>query len=93
MSDVLERIIADKKKHVSSQKFKMGEGSLHARLSDIEPTRGFLNALKRKIQAGENALIAEIKKASPSKGLIRTDFDPEMLAKAYETAGAACLSP
>ncbi len=92
MSDVLEKIIADKRSHVASQKAKVTEGALHARLSSIAPSRGFLASLRRKVDAGENALIAEIKKASPSKGLIRADFNPATLAKSYEAGGAACLS-
>lgn len=92
MSDVLQRIVADKQKHVAARKAKVREGSLHARVGDQLPTRGFINALKEKVNAGENALIAEIKKASPSKGLIREDFDPATLALAYQKAGAACLS-
>lgn len=92
MSDVLEQIIVDKRKHVASCKARVSEGSLHASVKDSEPTRGFLASIRRKVNAGENALIAEIKKASPSKGLIREDFDPAELALAYEKAGAACLS-
>lgn len=92
MSNVLDKIIADKREHIAKRKASIGEAAVIERLEEATPPRGFLNALKAKIAAGENALIAEIKKASPSKGLIREDFSPRDLAIAYEKGGAACLS-
>ncbi|MFW5679571.1 MAG: indole-3-glycerol phosphate synthase TrpC, partial [Pseudomonadota bacterium] len=91
MADVLERILADKRAHVEARKAAMPTKSLLRRLPD-EPARDFLGALGRDIERHGNALIAEIKRASPSKGLIRADFDPASLARAYQAGGAACLS-
>ncbi len=91
MADVLEKILADKRAHVAVRKAKMPTQSLLRRLP-AEPARDFLGALAADVERHGNALIAEIKRASPSKGLIRADFDPPALARAYQAGGAACLS-
>ena len=91
MSDVLARICAVKREHVARRKAELPLPRLLASLP-AEPPRGFCRALERAHAAGRHPLIAEIKKASPSKGLIRADFDPPALACAYLEGGAACLS-
>src|SRR5690606_8996926 len=71
---------------------RLSRGELAARLADAPPVRGFAAALEARIAAGRAAVIAEVKKASPSKGVIRPDFDPAAIARSYEAGGAACLS-
>lgn len=90
--NTLEEICAKKRIHVEKQKKVVSEAELIARISLTEKPRGFIEHIKRRIASGAPALIAEVKKASPSKGIIRADFDPAMLAKAYENGGATCLS-
>ncbi|MBI2256753.1 MAG: indole-3-glycerol phosphate synthase TrpC [Proteobacteria bacterium] len=95
MSDVLVKICADKRVHVAACEKAVPLAEIRRRAEESQrsnPPRGFIARLEKAVHAGYFGLIAEIKKASPSKGLIRADFDPATLAKAYSAGGATCLS-
>jgi indole-3-glycerol phosphate synthase len=92
MSDVLARIEAYKRREIAAAKEAVPLAEIERRALAAPPVRGFAQAIARDLSANRPALIAEVKKASPSKGLIRADFDPPALAEAYRAGGATCLS-
>lgn len=92
MTSVLERICADRREQVASARTERPMGALVTAAASAPPCRGFAAALKARLARGEFALIAELKRASPSRGLIRADFDPATIARAYVDGGATCLS-
>lgn len=92
MSDILDQICAAKREHIAARKTARPLSQVEAAAREASPVRGFEAALRRAVDAGRHGLIAEVKKASPSKGMIRQDFDPATLARAYERGGASCLS-
>ncbi len=91
-ADILQRILDRKAEEIAERSARVPLDALRARLADASPTRGFVAAIEAKRAAGKPAVIAEVKKASPPKGVIREDFDPAAIARSYETGGAACLS-
>ncbi len=90
--DILQRIIARKREEIAERSTHAPLALLEKQAADAQAPRGFVASIQRKIAAGDAAVIAEAKKASPSKGLIREDFDPAAIAKSYEKGGAACIS-
>jgi indole-3-glycerol phosphate synthase len=92
MSDILQKILARKLEEIRERSARTGQDELSARCADLPETRGFADAIEEAIARGDAAVIAEIKKASPSKGVIRADFDPAAIAASYARGGATCLS-
>jgi len=92
MTDILEKIVVQKAEQVAHQKTQRGLGELEAMLGTASPTRGFADALSTRIGSGNAAVIAECKRASPSKGVIRENYDPAAIATSYQRGGATCLS-
>lgn len=92
MSDILKKILRRKTEEVRARRAQVSRSDLEQRAASADPPRGFVSAIAEQLRAGHPAVIAEIKKASPSKGLLRADFRPAEIARSYATAGATCLS-
>ena len=90
--DILKKILARKAEEISERAKKLSLHDLVEQAKDASPVRGFVDNIRTKIGQGQSAVIAEIKKASPSKGVLRENFDPASIAASYEQGGAACLS-
>jgi indole-3-glycerol phosphate synthase len=90
--DILKTILRRKVEEIAERSRRVSLQQLDERVQAADHPRGFINALRSRVDAGEAAVIAEIKKASPSKGILREDFDPSAIARSYEKGGAACLS-
>lgn len=91
-ADILQRIVDRKHEEIAERSARVSLAELRERAAAASPVRGFIAALDAKRAAGLPGVISEVKKASPSKGVIRADFDPAAIARSYEAAGAACLS-
>jgi indole-3-glycerol phosphate synthase len=92
MSDILDRILAVKHEEVAAGRRDRPLATLEQQACTLPPARDFVGVLRSRVDARRPAVIAEVKKASPSKGLLRADFDPAAIARSYEAGGAACLS-
>ena len=92
MPNILDQILATKKEEIASSKLVKSLSDLEIDIRNVEGNRSFIKAIDEKVLRKKTAVIAEIKKASPSKGVIREDFDPSQIAKSYEDGGATCLS-
>lgn len=90
--DIMKKILRRKAEEIVERSERVGLREMSARCEDLPPPRGFMQALRKRVDAGDAAVIAEIKRASPSKGLLRDPFSPAEIARSYEDHGAACLS-